>query len=100
MQARKINKWQHKLNTGEAEVPKIKEHVAAPRGETWKQTPSKAAGKNVSKPQDMQMIMQNRFENMPVYEQGSTSLQNYRQMHTEGKGNGPNKAYAANHVEH
>lgn len=103
VQARKITKWQPKMvasTTGEAKVPEIKEQVAAARGETWKQTPSKA-GRSTSKPQDMQMMMQNRFDTIHVYEQGSKSLESCQHMHKEGEGDGMNpRAHAASHLEH
>ncbi|KAH0664989.1 hypothetical protein KY285_026195 [Solanum tuberosum] len=102
VQARKITKWQPKMTAstiGEAKVPKIKEQVAAPRGETWKQTPSKAAGKSTSKPQDMQMMMQNRFDTIHVYDQGSTSLGGCQHMHNEGEGDGMNiRVHTASHL--
>ncbi|KAH0724790.1 hypothetical protein KY284_000655 [Solanum tuberosum] len=74
VQSRKVTKWQPKMaasTIGEAKVPEIKEQVVAPRGETSKQTPSKAAGRSTSKPQDMQMMMQNRFDTIHVYDQGT-----------------------------
>ncbi|KAH0706289.1 hypothetical protein KY289_011365 [Solanum tuberosum] len=41
---RKVTKWQPKVDASKAgEVKVLEEQVAAPREETWKQTPSKAA---------------------------------------------------------
>ncbi|KAG5614545.1 hypothetical protein H5410_014369 [Solanum commersonii] len=72
---RKVTKWQPKVDTNktkEGKVPEVKEQVVAPREEIWKQTLVKAVGRSPNKSPDVQMMMQNRFGTIQVYEQGGS----------------------------
>ncbi|KAH0661629.1 hypothetical protein KY284_026560 [Solanum tuberosum] len=104
---RKVTKWQPKVDTNktkEVKVPEVKEQVVAPREEIWKQTPLKVVGRSSNKSPDVQMMMQNRFGTIQVYEQGSPSQVDCQHKHKKGEEDNMNTldliAYAASHLEH
>ncbi|KAG5626988.1 hypothetical protein H5410_012206 [Solanum commersonii] len=104
---RKVTKWQPKVDTNktkEGKVPEVKEQVVAPREEIWKQTPVKAVGRSPHKSPDVQMMMQNRFGTIQVYEQGGSRQVECQLKHKQGEKDNKNTldltAYAGSHLEH